>query len=40
MEIAGDQLFFQTITRAGTTVDKGVIRRRETVGAVSPAPAK
>jgi predicted phosphodiesterase len=29
MEISGDELFFQTITRSGTTVDRGVIRRRE-----------
>ena len=37
MEIDGDELFFQTMTRAGTTVDKGVIRRREAAGAT---PAK
>ncbi len=27
VEVAGDELFFQTITRAGETVDAGVIRR-------------
>jgi predicted phosphodiesterase len=32
MEIAGDELFFQTISRAGATVDRGVIRRREVSG--------
>jgi hypothetical protein len=29
MEIAGDELSFQTISRTGATVDRGVIRRRE-----------
>jgi hypothetical protein len=28
MEIAGDQLYFQTISRAGETVDSGVINRQ------------
>ncbi len=28
MEIAGDQLYFQTISRTGATVDSGVINRR------------
>ena len=28
VEIAGDALHFQTITRAGTTIDKGVIQRQ------------
>jgi 3',5'-cyclic AMP phosphodiesterase CpdA len=28
-EIAGDQMFFQTISRDGTTIDKGMMRRRE-----------
>jgi predicted phosphodiesterase len=32
MEVSGDELFFQTITRSGTTVDKGTIRRREVTG--------
>ena len=42
MEISGDDLFFQTITRTGTTIDKGTIRRREVSGAdsskISPTP--
>jgi predicted phosphodiesterase len=29
VEIAGNELYFQTISRSGQTVDKGVIRRRE-----------
>jgi predicted phosphodiesterase len=29
VEIAGDELFFQTIEAGGTTVDSGVIKRRE-----------
>jgi predicted phosphodiesterase len=41
MEIAGDELFFQAVTRTGTTIDRGVIRRREASGAqparISPA---
>ena len=37
MEVAGDELFFQTITRAGTTIDKGVIRRREVSSTIGPA---
>ena len=39
VEIAGDQMYFQTITRTGTTVDSGVIRRRE-VRPPAPAPAR
>lgn len=38
VEIAGDQMYFQTITRTGTTVDSGVIRRREVRPSAS-APA-
>ena len=38
VEIVGDQMYFQTITRTGTTVDSGVIRRREVRPSVS-APA-
>lgn len=38
VEIAGDQMYFQTITRTGATVDSGVIRRREVRPSVS-APA-
>jgi predicted phosphodiesterase len=37
MEISGDELFFQAITRTGTTIDKGTIRRREVVPRVGPA---
>lgn len=29
VEIAGDEMFFQTVARTGMTVDKGVLRRRE-----------
>jgi hypothetical protein len=36
VEITGDELFFQTISREGTTVDKGMIRRRD---AFKPATA-
>ena len=36
VEIAGDQMFFQTVSRDGTTIDKGMMRRRETA---KPAPA-
>jgi len=28
LEVAGDQLSFQTITRAGQTIDSGVINRQ------------
>jgi hypothetical protein len=31
VEIAGDELYFQTISRTGQTVDSGVIRRVATV---------
>jgi hypothetical protein len=30
VEVAGDELFFRTISRTGRTVDSGVIRRRPT----------
>jgi hypothetical protein len=30
VEIAGDRLFFQTISRSGAIVDSGVIDRRPT----------
>ena len=29
VEIAGDEMYFQTVSRTGVTVDKGVIRRLE-----------
>jgi predicted phosphodiesterase len=36
VEIAGDELYFQTVSRTGLTVDSGVIRRvAKTVGAAS-----
>jgi predicted phosphodiesterase len=38
MEVSGDELYFQTITRTGTTIDKGVIRRREVAGAGAAKP--
>ena len=42
VEIAGNELYFQTISRSGQTVDKGVIRRREVRQPVAKAapPAK
>ena len=39
MEISGDELSFQTITRTGTTIDKGIIRRREVSTKIGPADA-
>jgi predicted phosphodiesterase len=35
VEIAGDQMFFQAVSRDGATIDKGMMRRRETA---KPAP--
>ena len=29
-EIAGEEMYFQTISRTGTTIDYGIIRRRPT----------
>ncbi|HEX7024337.1 MAG TPA: metallophosphoesterase [Gemmatimonadales bacterium] len=44
VEIAGDNMFFQTISRTGKTVDKGVIKRREVavpkLAPVARAPAR
>jgi hypothetical protein len=40
VEIAGDQLNFQTISRTGRTVDSGVIQRVVTVSGVAPGPAQ
>jgi hypothetical protein len=37
MEIAGDELFFQTINQSGKTVDVGSVKR---VGKVEPTPAR
>lgn len=33
IEVSGDELYFQTISRTGATIDKGVIKRREVPGA-------
>jgi predicted phosphodiesterase len=40
VEIAGDELHFQTISRTGRTVDSGVIRRVATVSGVASGPAE
>jgi predicted phosphodiesterase len=41
VEISGNELYFQTISRTGATVDKGVIRRREVrQPVVTSAPSK
>jgi predicted phosphodiesterase len=40
VEIAGDELYFQTISRTGRTVDSGVIRRVATLSGVAPWPAE
>jgi predicted MPP superfamily phosphohydrolase len=34
MEIAGDQLYFQTVSRTGETVDAGMVARQDAVSAV------
>lgn len=39
VEVAGDELFFQTISRTGKTVDSGVIQRPATPGSVAFRPA-
>jgi Calcineurin-like phosphoesterase len=39
VEIAGDDLFFQTISRTGETIDSGVVHRPGAGGAVAPVPA-
>jgi predicted phosphodiesterase len=39
VEIAGDRLYFQAISRTGVTVDKGIIQRRTAV-APKPAPVR
>jgi predicted phosphodiesterase len=38
MEVSGDELYFQTISRTGATIDKGVIKRREVTGAGAAKP--
>ena len=40
VEISGDELHFQTISRTGQTVDSGVIRRVATVSGVTSGPAE
>jgi predicted phosphodiesterase len=40
VEIAGDELYFQTISRTGQTVDSGMIRRVATVGGLLSGPAE
>jgi hypothetical protein len=40
VEIAGDELYFQTISRTGRTVDSGVIRRMATINSVAGLPAE
>lgn len=37
VEIAGDELYFQTISRTGATVDSGVVRRPAQVQSAAPA---
>jgi hypothetical protein len=37
MEIAGDQLYFQTISRTGATIDSGMIQRPQAISQNSPA---
>jgi hypothetical protein len=40
VEIAGDELHFQTISRTGRTVDSGIIRRVVTVSGAVFGPAE
>jgi predicted phosphodiesterase len=40
VEVAGDELYFQTISRTGQTVDSGMIRRVATVGGLLSGPAE
>jgi len=40
VEIAGDELYFQTLSRTGATVDSGVIRRPTQTQAAAPPPPK
>ncbi len=39
VEISGDELYFQTISRTGRTVDSGIIRHGATIGGVASRPA-
>ena len=36
VEIAGDELYFQTIESKGQTIDSGVIKRREVAQTIAP----
>ena len=38
VEISGDELYFQAISRTGATVDSGVLKRREVRASVAPPP--
>jgi 3',5'-cyclic AMP phosphodiesterase CpdA len=38
VEIAGDEMYFQTISRAGATVDSGVIQRQARTGVATSPP--
>jgi predicted phosphodiesterase len=40
VEISGDELYFQVISRTGVTVDSGTIRRPVQLQPAQPAPAK
>jgi predicted phosphodiesterase len=39
VEISGDELFFQTISRKGATVDAGIVARRKVRADTAPRPA-
>ena len=38
VEISGDELFFQTISKTGKTVDSGIVARRKVRADLKPAP--
>src|SRR4029453_4833952 len=38
VEVAGNDMFFQTISRAGQTVDSGVVHRQSRPGGSTPPP--
>jgi predicted phosphodiesterase len=39
VEVAGDELYFQTLSRAGAAIDSGVLRRSVKTPAATPSPA-
>jgi hypothetical protein len=39
VEISGDKLYFQTISRTGTTIDSGVLQRNAVSSQPAAAPA-